>query len=953
MLRNGKFETMPARVLVPGDVILCKLGDVLPADSILIGGHGELQMDQAALTGESLPVNKNAWEKLLMGSAVKRGEAHACVAQTGANTFLGKAAGLIASVKSEGHLQKVLLGITVWLLVISLVLCAAIFARLMTNAVDGFHLADTATESKTITAISVVIVILVASIPIAIEVVCTSTLAGARGRARRGPRARAPLRCDSPPPPPPFHPVGSHHMASMKVIVARLSAIEELASMSILCSDTTGTLTLNKLSLREPILFGESTSESLVFYSYLASKQDKGAQDAIDFCIGNGLSEAAAADIKGYTVEHFEPFNPTDKRTLAKVVTPTGAYIEVTKGAPQVVLKMAHNRDDLAATVTSAVQALGDRGFRSLGVGINRAGRGAPPKWEYLGVLSLYDPPRADTKDTIARAHDFNIEVKMVTGDHGVIAKETCRELGMGTNILNTESLATDEGDPVARAAVNKTIRDADGFAEVMPEHKFLIVERLRELGFVTGMTGDGVNDAPALKRADVGIAVEGATDAARAAADLVLTEPGLGVIIDAIFESRKIFQRMRNYIVYRIACTLQLLFFFFFAIMAVNPDTDFMYGGAKAGISSQRWYAAVGSAQYGARPLVVDDKYPGCTVGTNSTASAAAFAASSACTDFALEAVRGARPCVGNDITNQEGAVIPGLELCHAEAFTLPVIAMVIITILNDGCMITISGDFVSPNKHPQTWDMAEVSFIGTGLGLVACISSLILVAYCMHANYAHPGDFMGVVFGSRDRTYLTWHEVRTILYLKVSISDFLTLFSARTAGWFFERPMGRYLAIAAFFALSVSTLLALFWGDIFAGLAGAYMASLRNSKGAVLATWAYCVLWWFAQDAIKVLSHYYWDTYVKAAREESAAAAPQLHAAPAADKKRSTAASAQNSVTSSTLTGKALSVQALIEASVGLGLDARLTAPVPQNSIGRAAKTARAALPFGMPPA
>ena len=932
-MREGKWSSQPARVLVPGDIILCKLGDVIPADSILIDGHGELQMDQAALTGESLPVDKNAWEKLLMGSAVKRGEAHAVVTQTGPNTFLGKAAGLIASVKSEGHLQKVLLNITIWLLVTSIVLCAAIFARLYTLPENPFYLANAHSESKIISSLSVVIVILVASIPIAIEVVCTSTLA-----------------------------VGSHRMAHMKVIVARLSAIEELASMSILCSDKTGTLTLNKLSLREPMLFGDCTVADLNFFSYLASKKDKGSQDAIDFCIGNNLTDEQAALALTYKEELFIPFNPTEKRTLAKLVTPTGEYIEVTKGAPQVTMRMAWNASDIEAKVVAAVQALGDRGFRSLGVGINRAGRGVTPKWEYLGILSLFDPPRHDTKATIERAHAFNIEVKMVTGDHGVIARETCRELGMGTNILNTEHLDTGI-DAESRRKVNKTIREADGFAEVMPEHKFLIVERLREMGFVTGMTGDGVNDAPALKRADVGIAVAGATDAARAAADLVLTEEGLGVIIDAIFESRKIFQRMRNYIVYRIACTIQLLFFFFLVVMVISPDTDYMYGSPETSVDAVAWYQGPGRALYQAKVTAAASGSPialfdaACYGGSTTWASCKAVALASfpeseylketcigTTANLACPAMgslffgRSDRPCIGNDLT-YNGLTIPGLENCHAEAFTLPVIAMVIITILNDGCMITISGDFVTPNKHPQTWDMMEVAFISIGLGLSACLSSLLLVAFCMHANQFHPGNFMGNVFGSSGRNYLTWFEVRTILYLKVSISDFLTLFSARTISWFWERKVGKYLAIAATFALTTSTLLALFWGDIFYNLQGAYMASLRFSKGAVLATWAYCILWWFAQDALKIVSHYWWDSVIKthqAVAKEIEVDAVGLE--PESTSKVNSSNSSLNSLTA---------LAAIAALAKSTNIDPRFQSVIPQNSIGRAAKKTRAAIP------
>jgi H+-transporting ATPase len=314
-----------------------------------------------------------------------------------------------------------------------------------------------------------------------------------------------------------------------------------------------------------------------------------------------------------------------------------------------------------------------------------------------------------------------------------------------------------------------------------MPEHKFAIVQSLRDQGHVTGMTGDGVNDAPALKRADIGIAVHGATDAAKAAAAIVLTEPGLSVIIDAIFRSRKIFQRMRNYCVYRISCTLQLLFFFFFAIICFDPSSSYFYGTVAPGINP---------------------------------------------------------------------------DLDRPAAFTLPVLSLVIITILNDGTMITISHDKVIPEKIPQRWAMFEVSVISIVLSLVACLSSLILLLLLMHSNAAHPGGFIGAVFGSAGRDYVLFDEVQTMIYLKISLSDFLTLFAARTRTFFWERRPGYLLGVAALFATGSSTLLALFWDDIFTG-GDLHMAGLRHSKYACVAVWIYCVLWFLLQDLAKVLTY------------------------------------------------------------------------------------------------
>jgi H+-transporting ATPase len=347
--RDGSFRNMEARLLVPGDLIELAIGNIIPADARMCKGAKPMQIDQAALTGESLPVAKHGEEKLLMGSAVKQGEAHAVVVATGCNTFFGKAAGLINSVVTQGRLQLVLLRITASLLVVSLVLCAIIFAFLMTRPINELAVADA--ENRVLGALSVVIVILVASIPIAIEVVCTSTLA-----------------------------VGSHMMSDKGIIVARLSAIEELAGMNVLCSDKTGTLTKNKLELQTPIVLSDSPPCDVVFYAALCSKRAVGNQDAIDFAIcddksNGGLLKDALA-VRNYPLSAFKeldfvPFNPTDKRTMSRVQMPDGTEMEIVKGAPMVILKMAHTTVEIAPTVKGYVQDLADRGFRALGVGIN------------------------------------------------------------------------------------------------------------------------------------------------------------------------------------------------------------------------------------------------------------------------------------------------------------------------------------------------------------------------------------------------------------------------------------------------------------------------------------------------------------------------------------------------------------------------------------------------------
>ncbi len=804
--RDGRKQQVEARDLVPGDVIDVKLGNILPADCILLGaGDDCLQVDQAALTGESLPVTKYHHQKVLMSSVCKRGEMEAVVVATGKNTFFGKAAGMIGQVTSQGRFQQVLFRITMGLLGLSIALNMIIFIRLVTMAQGTAIVKD---SNKWLDAVSVVVVLLVASIPIAMQVVCTSTMA-----------------------------VGSRVMAQRSVIVARLGAIEELAGMTILCSDKTGTLTKNKLDLKSLISVGEVDEEDMLLFSALAAKRE-GDQDAIDKCITDKLmsSGAAAERLRQFKELHFFPFNPVDKRTEATILSPMvqgsdssmGQHLfKVTKGAPQVVLRMVAEDPNTGYTpeqlkqldnrVSADIQELADRGLRAIGVA-TRYVVGQPNLenleantwggWEFVGLISLFDPPRDDTKRTIELARDSGVEVKMITGDQTAIAKETCRELGMGTNILNTDVLRDSTLRANNSAKLGSIVMDCNGFAEVMPEDKFDIVECIRQQGCVTGMTGDGVNDAPALKRADIGIAVEGATDAAQAAADIVLTEPGLSVIIDAIQRSRKIFQRMRNYCIYRIACTIELLLFFFLAVVAMPPSSFY-----KENIE----YAKDNSPATG--PLDLGDN-------------------------------------------------------AHPASFTLPVISLVLITILNDGTIITIAYDKVVPSKMPQQWDLWVVLFRAATLALVVTIGSILLLLAGMSANVTSDDTWFGRLVSSHGRAYLTFGEVQAMLYLQVSLADFATVFSARTTGFFWERRPGRALLLAAFIACSASTLFAAFWPFPGAGQTtgtihdvtvdgvsrtlvnndAAFMQPLRHSGGAIGIVWAFVIIFFLLQDIVKV---------------------------------------------------------------------------------------------------
>jgi H+-transporting ATPase len=340
-----------------------------------------------------------------------------------------------------------------------------------------------------------------------------------------------------------------------------LAAIEELAGMDVLCSDKTGTLTQNKLTLGDPFGVNGITADQVIMNASLASRAEN--KDTIDLAVLGGLKDDQA--LKDYQVVHFQPFDPVHKRTEAVVKGLDGKEFKVTKGAPQVILELSANAGQVMPVIEKTVNEFAARGFRSLGVARAVGEEG----WQFLGVLPLFDPPREEAAATIATARQMGVSVKMVTGDTLAIARETARKLGLGTNILDAGGFGDLKHHETGQLA--ESIEKADGFAQVFPEHKFHIVDVLQQRGHIVGMTGDGVNDAPALKKADCGIAVSGATDAARAAADIVLMTSGLSVIIDAIKTSRNIFQRMNSYAIYRIAETLRVLLFMTLAILIFN----------------------------------------------------------------------------------------------------------------------------------------------------------------------------------------------------------------------------------------------------------------------------------------------------------------------------------------------------------------------------------------------
>ena len=528
-LRDGTWQEIDAKLLVPGDVIRIRLGDVIPADVKLIEGD-YLSVDQSALTGESLPVSKQTGDEAYSGTVVKQGEVMAEVSATGAQTKFGKTASLVQQAQTVSHFQKAVLSIGDYLIYVSLALVVMLVLFQLHRNAPWLDLVQFA------------LILTVASIPVAMPAVLSMTMA-----------------------------VGAVALSRRKAIVTRLESIEEMASMDVLCSDKTGTLTQNRLTLGKVELFHAADEQAVLLAASLASKAED--KDAIDQAVLEGLKSRET--LESYRQTAYVPFDPVHKRTEATMVDGQGKSFQVTKGAPQVIMQMSALTDEETRHAEQVVDGFAEQGYRALGVA--RKEQGAQ-QWQFLGILSLFDPPREDSAQTIASAREHGVDVKMVTGDNQAIAKQISAKLGLGMNILKASALSLDK-DGHRDGADGERVEKTDGFAEVFPEHKFAIVKLLQARNHITGMTGDGVNDAPALKQADVGIAVSGATDAARAAADLVLTAPGLSVIISAIEEARRIFERMNAYAVYRISETIRIMFFVVLTMIFFNfyPITAIM----------------------------------------------------------------------------------------------------------------------------------------------------------------------------------------------------------------------------------------------------------------------------------------------------------------------------------------------------------------------------------------
>ncbi|KAK4435675.1 Plasma membrane ATPase 4 [Sesamum alatum] len=722
VLRDGRWTEKDAAILVPGDIISIKLGDIVPADARLLEGD-PLKIDQSALTGESLPVTKNPSDEVFSGSTCKQGEIEAVVIATGVHTFFGKAAHLVDSTNQVGHFQKVLTAIG------NFCICS-IFVGIIIEIIVMYPIQ----HRKYRDGIDNLLVLLIGGIPIAMPTVLSVTMA-----------------------------IGSHRLSQQGAITKRMTAIEEMAGMDVLCSDKTGTLTLNKLTVDKSLIevFVKGVDkEQVILLAARASRTEN--QDAIDAAIVGMLADPKEARA-GIREVHFLPFNPVDKRTALTYIDSNGNWHRASKGAPEQILALCNSKEDVRRKVHAVIDKFAERGLRSLGVARQevpektKESPGGP--WQLVGLLPLFDPPRHDSAETIKRALNLGVNVKMITGDQLAIAKETGRRLGMGTNMYPSSSLlGQDKDESIAGLPVDELIEKADGFAGVFPEHKYEIVKRLQERKHICGMTGDGVNDAPALKKADIGIAVADATDAARSASDIVLTEPGLSVIISAVLTSRAIFQRMKNYTIYAVSITIRIVFGFM--LIALIWKFDFA-------------------------PFMV-----------------------------------------------------------------------LIIAILNDGTIMTISKDRVKPSPVPDSWKLKEIFATGVVLGGYLALGT-VLFFWVMKDT-----DFFSDKFGVRSLRDSP-REIMAALYLQVSIVSQALIFVTRSRSWSYAERPGMFLLGAFLIAQLVATLIAVYANWDFAKIKGC-------GWGWAGVIWLYSIVTYIPLDILKfciryVLSGKAWDNLLE----------------------------------------------------------------------------------------
>lgn len=505
VLREANWQFIPARQLVPGDIIRVRPGDIIPADVKLLSGM--ISIDQSALTGESKEIGKAPGDVLFSGSTVRQGEGNGVVILTGSRTFFGHTTELVQKARPKLHLEAVVVKVVRWLFVIVGVLLGGVILLSLLRAVPLLEI------------VSLMLVLLMSAVPVALPVMFTVSMA-----------------------------IGAKELAKRGVLVTHLSAAEDAATMDVLCVDKTGTITRNQLTVTGVMPLAHASEAEVLFAGALASQEAN--QDPIDLAFLAAAKQRqifnGASPIKAIS---FTPFNATNRRTEA-LIERNGQRLRVMKGAVRTVAAACQLPASAIDALEAQVSEAALKGYRTLAVA-----RGPETDTlELIGLVSLYDPPRPDAKQLIAELRGHGISVKMLSGDALAVATEIGQDIGL-CNIRSVADL---------KAASNRAnhnmaglIAEVDGFAEVYPEDKYLVVQHLQTTGHVIGMTGDGINDAPALRQAEVGIAVSSASDVAKSAASVVLTEPGLTNIVALIEQGRIIYQRILTWIINKISRTI------------------------------------------------------------------------------------------------------------------------------------------------------------------------------------------------------------------------------------------------------------------------------------------------------------------------------------------------------------------------------------------------------------
>ncbi len=512
VLRDRAWSLVPARDLVPGDLVRVRTGDFVPADLRVL--EGNLDVDQSAVTGESLAVEKGEGESVVSGSTITQGEATGVVTATGARTYFGKTVELVQIAKPKLHMEEVTSKVVQWLLV-------------MVGSLLALAIAYTAVVGQNVFAIlPLAVVLLVSAIPVALPTMFTISMA-----------------------------LGSLELAKTGVLITRLSAGEDAATMDVLCADKTGTITMNRLRVVEAVPLSGYAEEDVLRFGALASNEAN--RDPIDLAVLQATRDRNIA-LGGWVQHAFVPFDHTTRRTAAAIEN-QGRKAYVLKGAINAVVVPGGSKDELARVVKE-VERLAAKGYRCIAVGIGSSLDKTTP----VGILALADPPREDSARLVGELKHLGISVKMLTGDALPIARELAQEVGLGDGMARMAEVKAeiDGGRGVG------IIEASSGFAEIFPEDKFLVVKALQEHRHTVGMTGDGVNDAPALKQAEVGVAVSNATDVAKKSASVVLTNPGLSGTIDLVKSGRRIYQRIITWILNKVIKTFQIVVFVVLAFL-------------------------------------------------------------------------------------------------------------------------------------------------------------------------------------------------------------------------------------------------------------------------------------------------------------------------------------------------------------------------------------------------